>query len=284
MIFEKSKFLPLLVTHVVTLAVFLSGCGQVGQKTPVQESAPPVANPPVPLEYKFEDGTLQVYGTAPCSIKYKKPGEADIVEAMDNAKSGQVIYAKPYKHGKDTTGPDAIIEWTLKDGGYQSWIFSTCPKARVIGVLSTQAESLQIAKDNSDSLVTITVDDVFTNLGGARQVIVPLKFVWSRNTFQYVLQPRHRSLTIAELKAQAQIYKPLFSYFGEREGVAPPELSEAILRLYNEGDNDDAKKLLHYCWPTSLRGEEICLKNLQKELKEKVEDWKENRIVRKESK
>lgn len=165
MISAKREFWTFLATCILSL-LLLCGCGGTSQKSPVQEPIPqvdsvPIESPPVSHEYNLDDGTLEVYETSPCSIKFKKTGAEDSVEAMDTAESGQVIYAKLRNYGKNATGPDAIIEWTLKDGGYLSWVFSTHPKARVTAVISTHDQHLQIAEDKPHTVFTVTVDDVF---------------------------------------------------------------------------------------------------------------------------
>ncbi|MDR3612191.1 MAG: hypothetical protein P4L53_01405 [Candidatus Obscuribacterales bacterium] len=260
----------------MTLSILLCGCGQVVQKPPVQEPAPTINTPAVPLEYELKNGTLELYAMPPCSIKFKQTGVVDYVKAIDVAWSGKMIFLKPVNDSRYATGPDAIIEWTLKDGSYSNWIFITHPKFRVTNSVHTHDGHLQIAKGDSHSAFTVTVDDAFADLGGARQVIVPMKFSWENGKFKPVSPGKHGSVPNDKLKAEGQLYKPLFGYFGE--GVAPPELAEAVLRLCNEGDDADAKKLLHYAWPEGRSGEQSCWKTLKEALRAKLQDW--NKIER----
>jgi len=228
----------------------------------------------VPLEYKLKNGTLELYATPPCSIKFKQTGAADYVKAIDACESGKMIFLRSVNDGRYATGPDAIIEWTLKDGSYSNWIFISDPKPRITNSIQTHDGHLQIAKDDPHSAFTISVDDAFPDLGGARQVIVPMKFSWEKGKFKPVCPQTHGSVPNDKLKEEGQLYKPLFGYFGE--GVAPPELAEAVLRLCSEGDDADAKKLLHYAWPEGRGGEQSCWKKLKEALRAKLQDWKKS--------
>ena len=275
--FSKNyKLFVILAAHLVMLSILLCGCGQVVQKPSVREPAPTINTPPVPLEYKLKNGTLEFYATPPCSIKFKQTGAADYIKAIDAAQSGQMIFLKSVNDGTYATGPDAIIEWTLKDGSYSNWIFITHPKPRITNSVHIHDGHLQIAKDDSHSAFTVSVEDAFPDLGGARQVIIPMKFSWENGKFKPVSPQKHGSVPNDKLKAEGQLYKPLFGYFGD--GVAPPELAEAVLKLCNEGDDADAKKLLHYAWPEGRSGEQRCWMTLKEALKAKLQDW--NKIER----
>jgi hypothetical protein len=190
-------------------------------------------------------------GSRPCEIRFEKNNQPFFTKIIPTAANIQSTFVSTTDTQKPHSEPDAMVECELTNGDYETLIFEAANSVRLTNLVKSGHAPIKFEDAHGDSPFAILFDLPFDEFGGATQIIIPVKIFWNGKKFRLTNIEKMSGAERAKIKEQAREMKRLFWNIDPTSLYVPPELTEAVVRLYCEGRPRDAKTLFDLSCPSS---------------------------------